>query len=105
MPKYYNRWQINPMAWPSDPAAQMKLSMALSDLVKGDLKSGLMKDWGVTTDGTHGYATADCSETEIYAMVLKYNPYIISDIKPVLTVDQHMAIAKAMMAAAAPKKY
>jgi hypothetical protein len=101
MPKFFNKWQTNPLAFPNDPAAIMKINMALLEMVKADFKSGKLKDWGVTADGINGYAIAECSEAEIFVMMLKYSPYIISEIKPIFTVDESIEIAKAMIAAAA----
>jgi hypothetical protein len=104
MPKFINRWQMNHAAWPSDPEAQFKINMMLSEMVKDDLRYGRTKEWGMNADGSGGYAIGEGSEADVFALVLKYYPYILSDVKPVLTIDQSVEISKALMAAMAAMK-
>jgi len=97
------KWHLNPMLYPTNPEERIKqLQMRLSmlEMVKADLKSGAMTDWGICNDSSGGYAFAETDEQSAHVMMLKWFPYVLFDIKPVLTVDQCIADVKQAIAAA-----
>lgn len=75
---------------PTSPEEQVKLWMTLLEGVKKDLASGDLTDWGDCVDIGEGYCISELDELKLHTLVLKYAPFIIFDIKPVLTVDQVM---------------
>jgi hypothetical protein len=103
MPKYLLKWQFNPLTVPSDPEQRFKLWMGLIEGVKGGLKAGEMKDWGVFADMSGGYAIRESDENSLMGAVLQFSPYIIFDAKPVLSVDQCTEIIKCSSAPARPE--
>lgn len=88
MAKFYMRWEINQLLCPANPEERVKNWLSMLEMVKADLKSGALKDWGMCSDASGGYAFAETDEKSLYMSVLKWFPYIIFDVKPVLTVDQ-----------------
>ena len=102
MTRFYMRWHMNPLTVPVNPEERGKLWITMLEMVKADLKSGTLTDWGVWFDSSGGYAFADTDEVSLNAAILKWMPYIVYDIKPVLSVDQVLANIK--KAAAAAKK-
>ena len=88
MPKSYIRWQLNPLETPKTPEERVKRWLSMSQMVKDGLKAGTLKDWGMCSDGSGGYAFSELSEADLYTQLLKWMPYVNFDIKPVLTVDQ-----------------
>lgn len=102
MTKFFMKWHLNPLTTPTNPEERGKLWLSMLDLVKADLKSGGLTDWGVCSDLNSGYAFADTDEKLLHLQVMKWFPYVIFDIKPVITVDQ--CIANIKQAAAAMKK-
>lgn len=82
------RWQLNPMLVPMNPEERVKLWLSMLELVKADLTSGALTDWGMYSDSSGGYAFAETDEKTLYASILRWFPYVNFDIKPVLTVDQ-----------------
>ncbi|MDD1758102.1 MAG: hypothetical protein LUQ22_05155 [Methanotrichaceae archaeon] len=88
MTKYHIKWQLNPLTTPEDPEKRAKLWISMLEMVKADLKSGRFIDWGSNFDVSGGYAVAEGTEVDINASILKWIPYVIFDIKPVLSVDQ-----------------
>ena len=90
------------MTVPANPEERVKYWLSLLELVKADLKSGTFTDWGICNDSSEGYCFAETDENTLNAGIIKWLPYIIFDVKPVLTVDQ--IIANVKKAAAAAKK-
>lgn len=76
------------MLIPTNPEERVKLWISMLELVKADLKSGALNDWGMCSDASGGYALVETDEKTLYTTILRWMPYIIFNIKPVLTVDQ-----------------
>ena len=100
MTRFYMRWQMNPLTVPVNPEERGKLWITMLEMVKAELKSGMLTDWGIWFDLSGGYAFADTDEVSLHAAILKWMPYIVYDIKPVLSVDQVLANIKKAAAAA-----
>ena len=100
MTRFYMRWQMNPLTVPVNPEERGKLWVTMLEMVKAELKSGMLTDWGVWFDLSGGYAFADTDEVALHAAILKWMPYKVYDIKPVLSVDQVLANIKKAAAAA-----
>ena len=96
------RWQLNPMFTPANPEERVKLWLSMLEMVRADLQSGSLTDWGICSDISAGYAFAEGDEKTIHASILKWIPYLNFDIKPVLSVDN--VIANIKQAASAAKK-
>ena len=96
------RWHLNPMLIPTNPEERMKLWMSMLELVKAEIKTSAMSDWGMCSDASGEYAFAETDEKTLHTTITKWMPYVIFDIKPVLTVDQIMESLK--RAAAGAKK-
>ena len=94
MPKFYIRWELDPTKIPLDPEERTKHYLKMLDMVKADLKAGVLKDWGMCSDASGGYAFSELSEVDLYTALLKWMPYVDFDIKPVLDVDQVIASLK-----------
>jgi hypothetical protein len=90
MTKYYMRWHLNHAFIPTNPEERVKLWMAMLEMVKADLKSGALRDWGMCSDDSGGYAFAETDEKTLHTTILRWIPYVSFNIKPVLTVDQTM---------------
>jgi hypothetical protein len=84
------RWHLNHAFIPTNPEERVKLWMAMLEMVKADLKSGAIRDWGICSDDSGGYAFAETDEKTLHTTILKWIPYVSFNIKPVLTADQTM---------------
>ena len=100
MTKFYIRWHMNPHTTPTNPEERVKLWMTLLEGVKNDFKAGIFKDWGNCSDLREGYCISELDEKMLDTAILKYVPYIIFDIRPVLTVDQVVESIQRAVAAA-----
>ena len=102
MTKFYMRWHLNRMLIPTNAEERVKSWMSMLELVKAELKTGGLSDWGMCSDASGGYAFAETDEKTLHTTILRWMPYVIFDIKPVLTADQIIESIK--KAAAGPKK-
>jgi hypothetical protein len=99
MTKYYARWTMNPLAAPKSPEEMMKQLPSMLEMVKADMKAGIIKDWGLTSDLSEGYTIVECAnEVEYAATTLKWIAALNISAKPVLTVDQTMEAFQKSMA-------
>jgi hypothetical protein len=97
MTKYHIKWQLNPLTKPEDPEKRVKLWISMLEMIKAELKSGRFTDFGAYPDITCGYCVGEGTETDVFASLLKWTPYVIFDAKPILNVDQVIGeINKAM---------
>jgi hypothetical protein len=99
MAKFYMRWQLNPMLISPNPEERVKQWLMMLEMVKADLKSGSLTDWGICSDLSAGYAFAETDEKTLHATILKWVPYVHFDAKPVISVDQSIANIKQVAAA------
>jgi hypothetical protein len=90
------------MYTPADQEERVKRWFSLLEAVRTDLQSGAFTGWGLCNDASGGYCLAEMDEKSLHATILKYIPYLIFDIKPVIPVDQ--AIDNVKQVAAATKK-
>jgi hypothetical protein len=98
MSKFYMRWHLNSTLIPTNPEERVKLWMSMLEMIKADLKSGAITDWGMCNDASAGYAFAEGDEKAVYMTILKWIPYVRFDIKPVLTVDETIESIKRVVA-------
>ncbi len=88
MTKFHIEWQKNTSLMPADPAKMIQLNISMLEMVKADLKSGMLTDWGHYCNGSNGYCIVEGTETDMVSFLLKYSPYILFDVKPVISADQ-----------------
>jgi len=88
MTKFHITWKLNPLLIPEDPEKRTKLWLSMLEMVKTELSTGGLTDWAEFCDLSGGYSIAEANEADLFTSLLRWNPYIIFDIKPVLTSDQ-----------------
>jgi hypothetical protein len=103
MSKFYIKWWKNQQTIPTNPEESAKLWMTLLEWVRAEKKAGLFTDWGNCCDSGSGYCIAEGDEVSLHSQLLKYQPFIIFSIKPVLSVDQTIESIKRAVAAAKGK--
>jgi hypothetical protein len=85
--KYYVTWRIDPVFTPGTPEERTELWLSMLEMVKEDLESGRLTDWGICPDTYEGYAVAETDEKTIRDSAQKWLPYISFDVRPVLSVE------------------
>jgi hypothetical protein len=99
MTRWLNVWKMNPLAVPADPEQAARLWTALSDGVASQLKTGEILEWGIYADGSGGYGIFDDGgEVRNIHRVLDRSlgkmPFVISDVRPVLDVEEARAVIR-----------
>lgn len=94
MTKFLILWKDDMSRIPEDTEEQMALYANLVNLVKEDLKSGML-DWGEFVGGHAGYAVAEGTEQEVALALTKYMPYLKFKANPVISIEQVEEILKA----------
>ncbi|MGA2682597.1 MAG: DUF3303 family protein [Candidatus Bathyarchaeia archaeon] len=93
MTKYYVKWTVNPLEIPKNPEERMKLWQSALEMVKADMKAGIVKEWGFAADSSEGFGITEfANETDHAAYALKWIPVLNSVDKPVLSVDECLEV-------------
>ena len=89
MPKFLIKWKVNSQMIPTSPEERMKALQLMNEMVKEEIATGEIIDWGEYCDVSGGYTICEANDvTELYGGLMKYWPYVDFDAKPVLTIDQ-----------------
>jgi len=76
MGKYLALWEVDPTRVPVSPQERAAGWAALTNMVKEDMKKGLIKDWGAFVGEIGGYSIAEGTEVEIGKMNVQYAPFV-----------------------------
>jgi hypothetical protein len=96
MPKFHIEWKMNTAVMSDDPTKLGEQYFALLEMVKAEVKANKITDWGVYCNGFSGYTIREGSHDEIAIGLLKYMPFVIFDVKPVINEDQAIDAVKAV---------
>jgi hypothetical protein len=76
---------------PSDPAERIKQQMMMLQMVKADLASGTMVDFGIRSGESSGFGvTDDMSAAAVNAWLMKWTPYVTFEVNPIVDADQQL---------------
>jgi len=75
MGKYLTLWEMDQTKVPISPQERGTGWAAFMDLIKEDIKKGLIKDWGAFVGELRGYTVSEGTEVEIANMSQKYVPF------------------------------
>ena len=104
MPKFHVKWELNSHMTLVSAEERVKLWLSMLEMVKAEMQTGKLVDWGHKGDSSGGYAVWDgVSEEEAFTSMLKWMPYVDFDSKPVLSVDETITSLKKTAAAAQSK--
>lgn len=88
MGKYLLLWKLDHSKLPVGRKERAAGWDPMLDLVKQDLENGSLKDWGEFVGEHSGYAVAEGTEVEVHSMVQKWVPFVIFEVRPILSVHQ-----------------
>ena len=94
MGKYLSLWEIDMNRVSEDPKEQLELFAKLQNMVKEDLKNGIIKDFGMFLGGDAGYSVEEGTEEEIAMCAMKYAPFVKCKIHITISADQIDEIMK-----------
>ncbi len=97
MGKYLVLWEIVPGTVSAGAKEASPALLALTEMVKADMKKGLSKDWGAFLGESKGYTVFEGTEVEAITTMLQYAPYLNFEVHAVASVDQVAEAMKASM--------
>jgi len=89
-------WELDRTRMPVDPKERITAWIMLLNMTKDDLKSGGLKEWGMFTAETAGYAVREGTDEEIAIGTGKYEPYVKFKAYSILSVTQTEEVVKAL---------
>jgi hypothetical protein len=96
MGKYLALWEIDQTKVPINFQERGAAWGALMDMIKEDLKKGILKDWGAFVGELNGYSISEGTEVEIGNMIQRYLPWVIFKGHAIASVTQVDEIVKAL---------
>jgi len=96
MGKYLVLWEVDQARVPISPQERGAGWGALIDMVRGDLKKGMLKDWGAFVGEINGYAVWEGTEVEIGNALQQYVPWVHFKVHPIASVNQVDEVIKAL---------
>ena len=96
MPRYLMEWELDKTKIPISPQERAAAWLPMIQMVKQDMQSGLLKEWGTYIGELKGFSVAEGSEEEVGKMVQKYIPFVYFCTHPAITIDQMAKIAQEM---------
>jgi hypothetical protein len=99
MAKFLILWENDMTKMPTDLKELVTLRSKMMNMVKDDLKSGRMKDWGKFAGENTGYAIAEGTEKEIDLGLARYVPYVKFKVQAIISASQMEEVFKALLQA------
>lgn len=100
MAKFLILWELDTTKMPVDPKEIVTVRTKLLNMVKDDLKSGALTDWGRFVGENGGYAIGEGTEEEVEITTARYVPYVkFKKTSSILTVTQVGEVMKTMLEA------
>jgi hypothetical protein len=96
MGKYLVLWEIDQSRVPVSAKERGPAWSVLLEMVKRDIKAGIVKDWGAFVGEINGYSIGEGTEVEIGNMLMQYAPYVSFKTHPIASVAQVGDIIKKM---------
>lgn len=106
MAKFHVLWEVDKANLPANPREKIGAILKLCAMMKEDMKSGLVSEWG-SFSNQHGYSIMNGTDVEICSGMVKYSNLIkFGEPTLVVSIDQSIEIYEklAKMVAVAPKQ-
>ncbi len=88
MGKYLMLWEIDMTKLPVNPKERVAGWKPLIEMVKQDLKKGIIKDWGEFVGEGRGYSVAEGTEVEIQSLVEQFVPFVRFKVHSIASLSQ-----------------
>ena len=81
---------------PKDIEERMKIFVPFMEMGKKDIESGELTMIGMSPDGHNGFVISNQDPKTIYTKTQMMVPYVKSEVKPMLSLDEAMDVMKEM---------
>jgi hypothetical protein len=97
MGKYLIIWELDHSKIPVDPKERGAAWQMFMNMVKQDLETGPVVDWGAFVGESRGYVISEGSEVEVAIALQQYVPFVTFKTHPVETVSQVDELVDALL--------
>ena len=88
MAKCHFYWTLDESRVPADAKERGGSWALFMAMIKQDMESGVLKDWGSFTSEGEGYCIVEGTNVEIMKMTEQYVPYVRFETKPVTSTEE-----------------
>ena len=96
MGKYLLLWEIDATKIPVSPKERGAGWSALTEMIKQDIKKGLIKDWGTFVGEGNGYSVMEGTEVEVMNALQQFTPFVRFKVHPIGSLAQVEEMLKAL---------
>ena len=96
MARYMALWEVNSSKTPEDPKAKKAQWLVFQEIVKKQLKEGVMKEWGEFAGEMSGYSICECNAVELHTLIAAWVPFVKFKISELLTIEEVSKATKAL---------
>jgi hypothetical protein len=96
LPMFLSLWELDRAKMPLDPKERLAGWTKLLNMIKDDVESGGLKDWGAFPGEHAGYAIMEGTELEVLIGAEKYVPFVQFETHSVLSLSQVLEGMKAL---------
>jgi hypothetical protein len=96
MARYMVLWEVDASRIPEDPKTKKSLLLGFQELVKKQLKEGIVKEWGAFAGEMTGYIITEGKAVGLHAITAGWVPYVKFTTKEIMTIDEVNKATKAL---------
>lgn len=96
MPRYLVEWELDTTKIPIDPKERATAWLPMVQLIRQDMQSGLIKEWGSYVGEMRGFGVFEVSEEEAMKNLQRYVPFVQFKTHSLVTIDQMEKLFKEM---------
>jgi hypothetical protein len=96
MGRYLALWEADYAKIPLDLKERKAGWAVLLDMVKQDMKKGLIKEYGVFVGVPNGFSIMEGTEVEVSAAIQNYIPFFFYKVYPIASIDQVEQVIKGL---------
>ena len=89
-------WPVIAGGFTADPEEAQKGRISMLEGIKKDIDSGVIKMWGASPVGGHGFMVFEGDEKELFALLQKTAPRLKSKVEPMIAIDEMISTLKGM---------
>jgi hypothetical protein len=94
MTRFFVKWWADLSRTPASPQEAAKFRFKMLEMVRADLSTGKITEWGSFSNGRDGYLIIDGTEQDVFSTMFKWMPTIMYEVYPVLSADDYIASVK-----------
>lgn len=88
MARYFLRWKMDRARLPNSPDEIARGWQQLLSVVKQDLETSKVSDWGAFAGEAAGYCILDGDADDVMRFTLRYAPFVQFEVQPLVGVKQ-----------------